>query len=205
MLNHPLIRVDASYNIVLTSNSQSALAQFLILYKQMINKELIGDIKEGLIRRRETIAVAESVTAGLLQSAMASCEQASRFFQGGITVYNLGQKCRHLDIDPIHGMDCNCVSEKVAREMAVNVCKLFTSNWGIGITGYATPVPESDNKLFAYFAISYNGHVKHCEKIDAAVDDPHEVQMWYIEKIVEALANLSDRHDHKSNPQPVLV
>ena len=78
-------------------------------------------------------------------------------FQGGLTVYNLGQKCRHLGVNPIQALECNCVSDKVAVEMAISVCKLFTSDWGIAITGYSTPVPESDNKLFAYFAIAFQG------------------------------------------------
>ena len=168
---------------------------------------MIENIKTGLIRRMESVAVAESVTGGLLQSVVSSCEEASRFFQGGITVYNIGQKCRHLGIDPIHGMDCNCVSEKVAKEMSLNVCKLFTSNWGVAVTGYATPVPESDNKLFAYFAISFNGQVKHVEKVQPEFDHPHEVQMWYIEKIVEALARLSEELDqvYNTNAEPVLT
>ncbi|MFT3750464.1 MAG: hypothetical protein QM768_19275 [Agriterribacter sp.] len=34
---------------------------------------------------------------------------------------------------------------------------LFTSNWEIGITGYASPVPESGQALFVYYAIAcYN-------------------------------------------------
>ncbi len=91
---------------------------------------LVNIIKDNLLQSKQTISVAESVTAGLLQSVISSGENASLFFQGGITVYNLGQKCRHLSIDPIHGSDCNCVSEKISQDMALNVCKLFISDWG---------------------------------------------------------------------------
>ena len=66
-----------------------------------VHKEVVNSIKDTLQTKCETIAVAESLTAGLLQFALAAAEGASGYFQGGITVYNLGQKSRHLHIDPI--------------------------------------------------------------------------------------------------------
>src|SRR6185369_11809978 len=109
-----------------------------------------------LIRRRESIAVAESVTAGLSQHALAAVENASLFFQGGITAYNLGQKARYLHLDPIHADAFDCVSGKVAVEMAVNVCELFKSDWGLSVTGYAAPARESKNNLFAFIAVTWH-------------------------------------------------
>src|SRR4051794_20552902 len=104
-------------------------------------KNLINRIKDLLIQRHQTISVAESVTAGLLQLSLSSAENALDFFQGGITAYNLGQKARHLHIDPIYALSCNCVSDRIADMLALNVCDLFSSDWGIGITGYASAVP----------------------------------------------------------------
>ncbi|MBS1584367.1 MAG: nicotinamide-nucleotide amidohydrolase family protein [Bacteroidetes bacterium] len=148
----------------------------------------VRKIKEGLGLREETIAVSESVTSGFIQAALASAEEASMFFQGGITAYNLGQKYRHLQVEPIHAQACNCVSEKVADEMAINVCSLFNSNWGIGITGYATPVPESDNKLFAYYSVAHNGKIILARKIDAFKDDTLVVQLFYVNESLRDLA-----------------
>ncbi len=62
-------------------------------------------------------------------------------------------------LTPIHASVCNCVSEKVAHEMALEVCKLFISDWGLAVTGYASKVPESNNELFAYYAIVYAGMI----------------------------------------------
>lgn len=83
--------------------------------------------------------------------------------------------------------------------MALNVCKLFISDWGIAITGYATPVPESDNKLFAYYSISLNGQVIHSQKLEAALDDPYTVKMFYIEKIMEELLSLFNQTGKTDN------
>jgi len=117
--------------------------------ENLFDKTLVNNIKDIFIKHRETISVAESVTAGLLQCALASADNAIQYLQGGLTAYNLGQKSRHLQIDPIYAQSCNCVSDVIARKLAINVCDLFCSDWGIGITGYASAVPESDYKIFA--------------------------------------------------------
>lgn len=148
----------------------------------------INSIKEMLVKRLETLAVAESVTAGYLQAAMATAQDASQFYQGGLTAYNLGQKCRHLLIEPIHAEACNCVSDRIAREMALNVCTLFQSDWGIGITGYAAPVPESDKKLFAFYAIAHKGEIIAENKLEAFKDEPLTVQLFYVNEILKDLA-----------------
>ncbi len=144
----------------------------------LYDEKLINKIKESFTERKQTISVAESVTAGHLQAALSSAVEASQFFQGGITAYNLGQKARHLDVDPIHAEETNCVAEKVARQMALRVAEMFTSHYSIAITGYATKMPEKGlNDLFAWFAISHNNKIVLCERIttdkervDAQVD-----------------------------------
>src|SRR4249919_182231 len=121
----------------------------------------INQIKSRLAEKSETLAVAESVTAGLLQFAFSSADSARDYFQGGISAYNLGQKSRHLHVEPIHAESCNCVSENIAREMALNVTRLFSSNWGVGVTGYATIDPAIKMKQpFAYFAITHNNQFR---------------------------------------------
>jgi nicotinamide-nucleotide amidase len=149
------------------------------LFSPLFSRKIIDPIKNRLLKRNETISVAESVTSGLLQLAFSTAEKAMEFYQGGITAYNLGQKSRHLLVDPIHGISCNCVSEKIAADMALNVCKLFSSDWGIGITGFASPVPESGNKLFAYYAIAWHGAVIKAKKIEPGKNSPLNVQLMY--------------------------
>ncbi len=107
----------------------------------LYNEEHIKSIADFMLSRKYTLAVAESVTAGHLQAALSTAEDATLFFQGGITAYNIHQKYVHLNIDPVHAITCNCVSTQVAEEMAESVCRIFGSDWGIGITGYASPLP----------------------------------------------------------------
>jgi len=70
----------------------------------MFDKKLIDFIAKELLNRNESVAIAESVTGGLLQAAFSIAENASQFFQGGVTAYNVGQKYRHLLVDPLHAL-----------------------------------------------------------------------------------------------------
>jgi nicotinamide-nucleotide amidase len=151
---------------------------------------IIQSIGNVLIERQQTIAVAESVTSGYIQVALAAAIDASKFYQGGITAYNLGQKSRLLDVDPINAMACNCVAEQVAHEMALSVCKLFLSNWGLAITGYASKVPESNNELFAYYAIAYGGNIKQSGKLEPSDGKPAEIQAYYTNELLKELVTI---------------
>lgn len=132
-----------------------------------------------------TIAVAESVTAGYLQVYFSRATGATRFFQGGITAYNIGQKVKHLQVEPIHAQSSNAVSPQVAAQMALGVCTLFNSNTGIAVTGYAAPVPEIGIfELFAYYAIACKGKIIASRKIILPAGEPEEVMQEYARQII---------------------
>ena len=159
----------------------------------LFNLDQINNIKSKLVTKSETVAVAESVTAGLLQSALSSADGALEYFQGGMTTYNLGQKARHLLVEPIHAESCNCVSEKVAQQMATHVTRVFQSDWGLAITGYASPSPESGNKLFAYFAIVKNDRVLVSGILNSTADSFNKVQLEYVNNVIEELSKLAGK------------
>jgi nicotinamide-nucleotide amidase len=148
--------------------------------------EEIDQIKNYMLERQQTVAVAESVTSGHLQAALSLATQASLFFQGGITTYNLGQKARHLHINPVHAASCNCVSVTVAREMAIRVCSLFSSDWSLAITGYAAPVPELNiNKLFAFYAFAFRNTVVAEGKLESEDKGTGRVQASYAAEVLK--------------------
>jgi PncC family amidohydrolase len=157
---------------------------------ELFDIDILKQIGQYLKTRQETIAVAESVTSGLLQYAFSNIPDATQFYQGGITAYNLAQKFKHLQVEPIHAMQVNCVSQQVAEQMALQVCRIFGAHWGIGITGYATPVPESDNKLFAYFAITYNENIHLQGLLQSDQKEPTEVQLLYTKNLLQKLSTL---------------
>jgi len=157
----------------------------------MFDKKLIDDIGNKLKEKNQSIAVAESVTGGLLQAAFSNANQASFFFQGGITAYNIGQKCRHLLVEPLHAIECNCVSELIAQQMSKYVCDLFLSDYGIGITGYAARLPEKNiNDLFAYYSISLKDKIIESGKITTDAEEGLPAQLFYIDYVLKIFKKL---------------
>ena len=157
------------------------------LHTETYDETLINKIKDHLVAKQQTIAVAESVTAGHLQAGFSLASKAMQFFQGGLTAYNLGQKARHFHVDPIHAVNCNCVSERIAFNMARGVAKIFSSDWGIGITGYATPDPEHGvEELFAYYSFSFKNQEIKTARIDVEKGQQKDVQVHYANTIYKS-------------------
>ncbi|MBC9929206.1 CinA family protein [Chitinophaga qingshengii] len=155
-----------------------------------INLDSVNQIRAILINRRQSLAVAESVTAGILQVAFSSADKAAEYFQGGITAYNLGQKARHLGLDPIHGEQSNCVSPQTARTLAENCCSFFSSHWGIGVTGYASTVPEQGiTELYAYYSIASDREEMKSARITPppGLQDPIAVRYYYTNEVINVL------------------
>ena len=154
-----------------------------------MKKKELQIISEYLLKRQETVAIGESATAGLVMNYLSLAENATSFFQGGMTVYNLGQKTRHLAVEPIHAEQTNSVSDRVAQQMALEVSKVFCSHWGIGVTGYATPVPALNIKsCFAYYAFAYKSDIVSTACLNTKLKGQRNVQEYFARKITSAFA-----------------
>ena len=148
-------------------------------------KNLLEYISQSIMTAGETIAVAESVTSGCLQLAFSQMPNASLFYKGGMTAYTLPQKVKLLQVDRAEAEECDCVSENVVRTMALNVAKLFESDWSIATTGYFTPIRNSMYKIFAYFSFSYKGEIILTKKLELhPKTQALNAQMYYTEFIL---------------------
>lgn len=158
------------------------------------NEPLADQIKNLLLAQHLTLAVAESVTCGHLQAVFAGVADTGKFFQGGITAYNLGQKVRHLRVEPIHAELYNCVSETVAIQMAMHVTELFSASVGISITGYATPMPEKGiHTRFAHFAVVRDGKLLLCATLRTRHKNATEVQKDYCQQVLQKVLDVLGR------------
>ena len=156
--------------------------------KAIKKQDIVEAIKDILLNDSLTLAIAESVTCGHLQAAFAGIKDTGKFFQGGITVYNLGQKARHLKVEPIQAERENCVCKEVAETMALNVTEMFSSTVGVSITGYASLMPEMGiNDLFAFCAITVKGKIVVMEKLTTSKNKIVEVQNDYCEQVLNKL------------------
>lgn len=173
------------------------------------SEEIINAVKDILVDKEETIPIAESVTGGHLQAAFSAGIEASKYFQGGLTAYNIGQKAKHLHINPILCLKVNCVAQKIADDMAVEVSKMFSSHYGIGITGYASIVPECEEEgIFAFFSLSYKLKIVLADRLTSTADLPYQVQIDYTNQVIQKVykyLNSQNKKNKKENSDQLTV
>ena len=100
-----------------------------------------GRLHRALLARGETVAAAESLTAGLFCATLASVPGASATLRGGLVVYATELKSAlagvPADLLAAHGP----VSPETAAALADGVRGRCAASWGIGLTGVAGPDP----------------------------------------------------------------
>lgn len=92
-----------------------------------------------LRERGETLATAESCTAGGIAERITDVPGSSAYFVGGVIAYANGVKVRELGVDVGVLAADGAVSEAVARQMAAGVRAKLNTTWGLSITGIAGP------------------------------------------------------------------
>jgi nicotinamide-nucleotide amidase len=103
-----------------------------------------------------TVAVAESLTGGLLAAAITSVPGASVVFRGSVTAYATEIKASVLGVDADLLAREGAVDPEVARQMASGVRRLLGATVGLATTGVAGPT-EQDGKPVGLVYIGYAG------------------------------------------------
>lgn len=101
-----------------------------------------ADVLRLLTVRGETLAVAESLTGGLVAAAITAAPGSSKAFRGSITAYATELKHRLLGVDATLLDQQGAVDPQVAAQMAEGVRKALGADWGISTTGVAGPEPQ---------------------------------------------------------------
>lgn len=101
---------------------------------------------EGVIaalkERAETVATAESLTAGLVCAALTSVPGASAVVRGGLVVYATDLKWGLAGVDPGLLAERGAVDPDVAVQLATGARDRCGASWGLGLTGVAGPDPQ---------------------------------------------------------------
>ncbi|MEU9984987.1 CinA family protein [Streptomyces sp. NPDC050856] len=99
-------------------------------------------VLELLAQRAQTLAVAESLTGGLVAAELTSVPGASRSFRGSVTAYATALKRDLLGVDGTLLAERGAVDPDVALQMAAGVRDRLGADWGIATTGVAGPEPQ---------------------------------------------------------------
>ena len=108
------------------------------------DESLEGVVVRELLARAETVATAESVTAGLVAHRLGSVPGASGVLLGGVVTYTDAVKTRELGIDASQIAAHTAVSAEVAAAMATGARERFGATYALSTTGYAGPGPAPD-------------------------------------------------------------
>jgi nicotinamide-nucleotide amidase len=110
-----------------------------------------------LLERGLTLAVAESVTGGLIASRLVGVAGASHWFLGGIVSYASEVKFDLLNV-PVGPV----VSADTAEAMAIGVRKLLKADVGVSVTGVAGPEEQDGQPAGTVFVgLSIGENVQH--------------------------------------------
>jgi PncC family amidohydrolase len=96
-------------------------------------------IAAKLIERRQTIAVAESSTGGLISAALLAVPGASAYFLGSAVVYTRDARRILMDIPDEAMKGIRSASEVYAQLLAGQIRQRFASDWGLSETGATGP------------------------------------------------------------------
>ncbi|MDT7728521.1 MAG: nicotinamide-nucleotide amidase [Actinomycetota bacterium] len=100
------------------------------------------EIVAALIRRGETVATAESLTAGLVCATLADVPGASAALRGGLVVYATDLKAELAGVDRALLAEHGAVHPEVAAQLAEGARARCGATWGLGLTGVAGPDPQ---------------------------------------------------------------
>lgn len=115
--------------------------------KQERDADLVG---AALKRGGHTLAVAESLTGGLLASVFARASGSSEWFRGGIVAYSSAVKHDLLGVPrgPV-------VSEAAAAAMARGAGRLLQADVAVAVTGVGGPDPQDGQRPGTVWAATW--------------------------------------------------
>ncbi|TFV86857.1 nicotinamide-nucleotide amidohydrolase family protein [Blastococcus sp. CT_GayMR16] len=115
-------------------------------------------LHDALLARGETVAAAESLTAGLFCATLATVPGASATLRGGVVVYATELKTALAGVPAELLAEHGPVSPETAGALADGVRERCGATWGVGLTGVAGPDPvDGHGPGRVYLGISGRG------------------------------------------------
>jgi nicotinamide-nucleotide amidase len=143
---------------------------------------LAAEIAGSASAAGSTVAVAESLTGGMISSALAAAEGASEWFRGSLVAYS--SEVKH---EVLHVPDGPVVSAPAARAMARGVRRLLGADVAVAVTGAGGPAPQDGRPPGTVFLAIDDG--ASCVVVDRDLDgEPEEICVAAAEAALELLA-----------------
>jgi PncC family amidohydrolase len=132
---------------------------------------LAETIAAYLKARRETIAVAESSTGGLVAAALLAVPGASAYFVGGAVAYTRQAKQLLLALDDAALAEFRSATEPHALLLARSAKARFGSSWGLAETGASGPTGNRYGDPAGHTCIAVAGAIERTMTVNTGSAD----------------------------------
>ena len=128
-------------------------------------------ISAVLTERKQTIAIAESSTGGLISAALLAVPGASAYFLGGAVVYTRQSRRVLLDIPDAALDGMRPSTEPYALMMARTAQQRFSSTWALAETGATGPTGNRYGDAPGHSCIAVAGSTEHAMTLETGKPD----------------------------------
>lgn len=155
----------------------------------------LGDAARLIAALRErglTVAVAESLTGGLVVAELVAVPGASSVVRGGVVAYATELKAQLLGVDADLLAASGPVDEAVAAQMALGVRARLSADVGIATTGVAGPDPQDGHPVGEVWIAVAVGDAVSTRRLELGGDRAAIRRGTVSESLVHALQRLAE-------------
>lgn len=125
--------------------------------------QIANQAGEALLRRQQTLAVAESCTGGWIGQTATAIAGSSRWFERGFVTYSNAAKIQMLAVPEAAIRQHGAVSEAVVEHMARGALAHSNAHWSIAVSGVAGPDGGSQQRPVGTVWIAWAGPGDICD------------------------------------------
>lgn len=156
--------LDAKIVVTCEESQKDALAlRVYSVFPGCVYREGEGTLAETILERLrlygQTLSVAESLTGGMIASALVDVPGCSECFMEGVVSYSNKAKISRLGVNPATLNTFGAVSKQVACQMASGLLREGV-NFAVSTTGIAGPGGGSDEKPVGLVYIAVADEIK---------------------------------------------
>ena len=150
--------------------------------------ELAASVAARLKERRQTIAVSESSTGGLISASLLAVPGASAYFLGGAVVYTRRARVALLGITDETMTGMRSASEPYAALCATTVRERHRSTWGLAETGATGPTGNRYGDAAGHSCIAIAGPSQRVITLETGSADRAANMRAFAKRALEELA-----------------
>ena len=153
------------------------------------NEDVAKQIVDILIRNNLKISFAESITGGMLASAITDISGASKVIESSYVTYSNDSKNKNLNVSKETLKEFGAISENTAYEMAKGVKEKSLANIGVSTTGEAGP-NSSETEVGNVFTCIYFGEDNYYTKHYFFSGDRNKIRRSTVNRVLSHILYL---------------